>query len=141
MIIDYFGNFISVIEELNKTKGNISNYNLDNKENYEYFKKTIENDFRELLNNLITNLNNKIIELSNKSNGYYNNFFNLLCRIDDLDYDFLTFRQFIDNYKYSTYVNKKKANEIIEISRDIDEETNKANNLNFFHEVNGFLSY
>ena len=141
MIIDYFGNFISVIEELNKTKGNISNYNLDNKENYEYFKKTIENDFRELLNNLITNLNNKIIELSNKSNGYYNNFFNLLCKIDDLDNDFLTFRQFIDNHKYSTYVNKKKANEITEISRDIDEETNKVSNINFFHEVNGLFSY
>ena len=93
------------------------------------------------MNNLITNLNNKIIELSNKSNGYYNNFFNLLCKIDDLDNDFLTFRQFIDNHKYSTYVNKKKANEITEISRDIDEETNKVSNINFFHEVNGLFSY
>ena len=137
------GDINSVINILENEKNKISNYNLAGRDNYEYFKKKIKNDLRERLNNLVNSLNAKIYELSDQSSEYYKNFYELLCRIEELknDNDFLTFSQFLDKYAYRNLMGGIKTNEIEYISKNIDEETKNANSIKYISEVNGFLSY
>ena len=110
----------------------------------------IENYFRGQLNTLYQNLNEKINELSNNSKKNLQDFYDILCKINNLinNNDFFnqntiySFNQFINQntiYSFNQYINSnnyqnfiKNTSKIKEFSNKVQQEINNANTLGYY---------
>ena len=130
-----FGNLYHM---LNVTQNNIDQYNIISIINNVNIEESIENYFRYELNTLYQNLRDKINVLSNNSKKNLMDFYDILCKINNLinNDDFLnqniisSFKQFINGNNYQDFI--KNPYKINQFSNKVQEEMKNANTLGYF---------
>lgn len=130
-----FGNLISILDV---TINNIKRYNINSIINNVDVEEKIENYFRGQLNTLYQNLNEKINELSNNSKKNLQDFYDILCKINNLinnDVFFnkntiYSFNQFINSNNYQNFI--KNTSKIKEFSNKVQQEINNANTFGYY---------